>query len=62
MSDLQCPATLVLVVPGAGDQAQTLAGALRHRQVAAVYTSGSPDAVTTRTRRSVAGNGWRAIS
>jgi len=37
MSDLQCPATLLIVEPCTGDSAQPLAAALTQRNVAAVY-------------------------
>lgn len=45
MSDLQCAATLVLAVPAEDDRTLALADALRHRQVAVVYTSAAADAL-----------------
>lgn len=47
MSDLQCPATFVLVRDGDREPARDVARSLRHRRVAHVYTSDLPTAVTT---------------
>jgi 2,3-bisphosphoglycerate-dependent phosphoglycerate mutase len=42
VSDLQCPATLVLAAAGDEEQARALAESLRDRRVAVVYTDDSP--------------------
>jgi broad specificity phosphatase PhoE len=42
MSDLQCPATFVFVVPDGKDELRALAASLRDRRCAAVYAGESP--------------------